>query len=141
MVVEVDSEGPSPSRKGGGGGGELESGNSDGQSHGGDGAPNLITGSDVTYAGGGGGGEPTGSSVGGDGGANQGQAGAANTGGGGGGNVWWRRNAGGSGIVVVRFPGSTCASVAPGTNTLSSCVGPANDKVARFTVSGTLTIS
>jgi hypothetical protein len=43
--------------------------------------------------------------------------------------------------VVVRFPGSTCASVAPGTNTLSACVGPANDKVARFTVSGTLTIS
>ena len=44
-------------------------------------------------------------------------------------------------IAVVRFPGSTCASVAPGTNTLSSCVGPGNDKVARFTVSGTLTIS
>jgi len=42
---------------------------------------------------------------------------------------------------VVRFPGSTCAAVAPGTNSLSSCVGPANDKVARFTVSGTLTIS
>ena len=50
-------------------------------------------------------------------------------------------SAGGSGVVVVRFPGSTSASVAPGTNTLSSCVGPANDKVARFTVSGTLTIS
>ena len=28
-----------------------------------------------------------------------------------------------------------------GTNTLSACVGPANDKVAKFTVSGTLTIS
>jgi hypothetical protein len=43
--------------------------------------------------------------------------------------------------VVVRFPGSTCASVAPGTNTLSTCVGPGNDKVARFTVTGTLTIN
>ena len=49
--------------------------------------------------------------------------------------------AGGSGVVIVRFPGSTCASVAPGTNTLSSCVGSCNEKVARFTVSGTLTIS
>ena len=73
-----------------------------------------------------------------------GTAGTANTGGGGGGDVM-EHVAGiscssGSGVVVVRFPGSTCASVAPGTNTLSSCVGPANDKVARFTVSGTLTI-
>jgi hypothetical protein len=38
-------------------------------------------------------------------------------------------------------PGNTGVAVAPGTNTLSACVGPANDKVAKFTVSGTLTIS
>ena len=104
--------------------------------------PNLITGSDVSYAGGGGGGEPSGASNGGaGGGANQGQSGSANTGGGGGGNDGAGGNAGGSGVVIVRFPGSTCASVAPGTNSLTSCVGPGNDKVARFTVSGTLTIS
>jgi hypothetical protein len=32
-------------------------------------------------------------------------------------------------------------AVTPGTNGVTSCVGPANDKVAKFTVSGTLTIS
>ncbi len=63
------------------------------------------------------------------------------SGGGGGGDYDQPGGSGGSGVIVVRFPGSTCASVAPGTNTLSACVGPANDKVARFTVSGTLTIS
>jgi hypothetical protein len=38
-------------------------------------------------------------------------------------------------------PGGTGVTVAPGTNTLSTCVGPTNDKVAKFTVTGTLTIS
>ena len=49
--------------------------------------------------------------------------------------------AGGSGVVIVRVPGCTSISVAPGTNSIATCVGPANDKVATFTVSGTLTIS
>jgi hypothetical protein len=42
----------------------------------------------------------------------------------------------------VRVPGSTCASVAPGTNTISTLPAPDGGcKVASFTVSGTLTIS
>ena len=50
--------------------------------------------------------------------------------------------AGGSGIVVVRVPGSTGASVAPGTNSLATLPAPDGGcKVASFTVSGTLTIS
>jgi hypothetical protein len=49
---------------------------------------------------------------------------------------------GGSGLVVVRVPGSTGASVAPGTNSLATLPAPAGGcKVATFTVSGTLTIS
>ena len=111
----------------GGGGGATAAGS---RPAGGAGAPNLITGSDVTYATGGAGapGSPN-------------QAGTANEGDGGNAAPGAGGNAGGSGVVIVRFPGSTCASVAPGTNSLTSCVGPANDKVARFTVSGTLTIS
>ena len=67
-----------------------------------------------------------------------GTAGTANTGGGGGAGG----AAGGSGVVVVRFPGTTCAAVAPGTNSLSTLPAPAGGcKVARFTVTGTLTIS
>ena len=46
---------------------------------------------------------------------------------------------GGPGVVIVRLPGHP--SVSPGTNTVSACVGPANDKVARFTVTGVLTIA
>ena len=72
-------------------------------------------------------------------------AGTANTGGGGGGGSGSPRDnggAGGSGIVVVRFPGSTCAAVAPGTNSIATLPGPAGGcKVASFTVTGTLTIS
>ena len=49
---------------------------------------------------------------------------------------------GGSGVVVVRVPGTTTASVAPGTNSVATLPGPAGGcKVATFTVSGTLTIS
>ena len=48
---------------------------------------------------------------------------------------------GGSGIVVVRVPSNSTVAVAPGTNSVAACVGPANDKVATFTVSGTLTVS
>ena len=63
------------------------------------------------------------------------------TGGGGGNESLQVGAAGGSGVVVVRVPSATGVSVSPGTNTVSNCVGPTNDKVARFTVSGTLTIS
>jgi hypothetical protein len=66
-------------------------------------------------------------------------SGTVNTGsGGGGGNPG---GSGGSGIVVVRFPSAACIAAAPGTNTVTTCVGPANDKVATFTVSGTLTVN
>ena len=73
-------------------------------------------------------------------------AGSTNTGGGGGGgfhpgSLNGSGAAGGPGIVIARFPSAASVSVAPCTNTVTSCVGPANDKVARFTVSGTLTIS
>jgi len=62
-------------------------------------------------------------------------------GGAGGNNIAAGGGAGGSGIVLVRVPGSKTVAVTPGTNGVTSCVGPANDKVAKFTVSGTLTIS
>ena len=49
---------------------------------------------------------------------------------------------GGSGIVIVRAPGSTGFAVAPGTNTVTTLPAPAGGcKVANFTVPGTLTIS
>ena len=74
-----------------------------------------------------------------------GGSGTANTGGGGGGSNFpapgCSGGAGGSGIVIVRFPSAACIAAAPGTNTVTTCVGPANDKVATFTVSGTLTVS
>ena len=47
--------------------------------------------------------------------------------------------AGGSGIVVVRAPSARTLSVAPGTNSTSTA--PGGQKIATFTVSGTLTIS
>jgi len=81
-----------------------------------------------------------------------GVAGTANTGGGGGGGGTAPPGsgptgigaAGGSGVVVLRIsatdaPGSL--AVAPGTNTLTTLPAPAGGcKVARFTVSGTLTV-
>jgi hypothetical protein len=42
---------------------------------------------------------------------------------------------------VIRFPGCATVSVSPGTNSVANCVGPANDKVATFTVDGTLTVA
>ena len=121
--------GSAPAANGGGGGGATGAGGNCGPA--GAGAPNLITGSDLTYA------------LGGTGGA-CGAAGTTNRGNGGDG----RGNnnpagAGGSGIVVARFPGSTrCKSVAPGTNTIATLPAPEGGcKVATFTVSGTLTIS
>ena len=137
---------------GGGGGGATAAGGvpkSPGGGDGGTGATTNITGSSSSYAGGGGGGgrsSPGGSGGTGGGGpggsCSAGTAGTANTGGGGGGDGGpGTGGTGGSGIVVVRFPSSACISAAPGTNTVASCVGPTNAKVATFTVSGTLTVN
>ena len=75
-------------------------------------------------------------------------AGTVNTGGGGGGatgsDCGPDRNgaAGGSGIVIVRAPGSAGFAASPGTNTVTTLPAPAGGcKVATFTVSGDLTIS
>jgi hypothetical protein len=71
-----------------------------------------------------------------------GVAGTTNRGGGGGASFCGTTGAaGGSGVVLVRFPSTACISASPGTNSVTSCVGPANDKVATFTVSGTLTVN
>ena len=137
---------------------------------GGAGAPNLITGTPGSaYAGGGGSGTDRGVNglAGGAGGAGGGGAaatrnacslatpGTANTGGGGGGGTGGPTShgaptylapcgkskygsKGGSGIVVVRSPAGHPLSAAPGCNTVS-CVG--GDSVAKFIVSGTLTVN
>ena len=80
--------------------------------------------------------------------ATNGQPGTVNLGGGGGAGgsncgAGAGAGGGGSGTAVFRFPGPSGPriSVSPCTNTKASCVGPANDVVATFTVSGTLTIS
>ena len=49
------------------------------------------------------------------------------------------KRSGGSGIVIVRVPGSAGVSVSPGSNSVST-IGP-GDKVATFNTSGTLTLS
>jgi hypothetical protein len=48
---------------------------------------------------------------------------------------------GGSGIVVVRFPSAATLSVTPCTNSTGTVPGPSTDKIATFTVNGTLTVS
>lgn len=146
------SDGQNTTVAAGGGGGASENGGTDGIHHGGDGLTSGITGSCATRGGGGGGGSgnqgsgPGGSGGGGAGGnpgGGSGQSGSANTGGGGGsgGTNQGPGASGGSGIVVLRFPGCVSVCVTPGTNTVTSCVGPTNDKVATFTVSGCLTVS
>jgi hypothetical protein len=74
-----------------------------------------------------------------------GTAGTVNTGGGGGGGGVGPSSAGrkgGSGIVIVRAPGTANISASPGTNTVTTLPAPAGGcKVATFTVSGDLTIS
>jgi hypothetical protein len=75
-------------------------------------------------------------------------SGTVNTGGGGGGtggNVPVATpgqvgGSGGSGIVIIRAPGSANLGASPGTNTVTTLPAPAGGcKVATFTVSGTLT--
>tara|TARA_R110000851_G_scaffold159654_1_gene302923 strand:+ start:192 stop:1973 length:1782 start_codon:yes stop_codon:yes gene_type:complete len=124
-----------------------------GSFNGGAGAPNTILGPDTSYAGGGGGFSQLGASfvAGGAGGAGGGgtttangtdcggAAGTANTGGGAGGNYSCGGFAGGSGIVVVRGPSDRTFAVTPCTNTIST--HPGGDKIAKFTVSGVLTVT
>jgi len=112
---------------GGGGGGATGAGAGPGAA--GAGAPNDITGGAVCYASGGAG-------------AACGTAGSANTGiGGQGRGTNADGGAGGSGAIFLRFPGTAGLSVSPATNTITTCVGPANDKVATFTVTGTNTVT
>jgi hypothetical protein len=49
--------------------------------------------------------------------------------------------AGGPGIVILRFPSDATLSVSPGTNSTGTVPGPSTDKIATFTVNGTLTVS
>ena len=82
---------------------------------------------------------------GGGGGNSTGVAGTVNTGSGGGGGSATSPapstvgGSGGSGIVIVRAPSTTTFAVSPGTNSTST--HPGGDKLATFTVSGTLTVS
>ena len=125
--------------------------------NGGSGAATSITGSSQTHAGGGGGGgyqsAPGGSGGSGGGGngtnpqSGTGQAGGAGDGGGGGGAGYQPGGnapggAGGSGRVVIRIPAANAPgtlAVAPGTNSLTTD-SPTGDKIANFTVDGTLTL-
>jgi hypothetical protein len=100
---------------------------------------NTITGSPVTYSAGGGGGNEGDGAPGPSGGSNSGSGGK-----GGGyaspGGTAYNGGAGGSGVVVIRAPGSAIFSVGPATNTVTTLPAPAGGcKVATFTVSGTLT--
>ena len=126
---------------------------------GGAGAPNCIGSgtpfSRTVFAGGGAGGsDPPGSSPqpnnpgGADGGGGTGGSrpsdsstdGSTNSGGGAGGQgANHPGQAGGSGVVIVRGPSAVSFAVSPGTN--ATATHPGGDKIATFTVSGTLTIS
>jgi|DEB0MinimDraft_3_1074331.scaffolds.fasta_scaffold23739_2 hypothetical protein len=86
------------------------------------------------------GGAPGGGGVGGARGSDASTPGAANSGGGAGGQgANLSGESGGSGFVAVRVPGCFSLSVSPGTN--ATATHPSGDKIATFTVSGTLTIS
>jgi hypothetical protein len=152
------TRGDFPGYGGGGGGGATGQGGAGATpgpgGTGGAGVSNNICGSSVSYAGGGGGGASTSLSGGsggpgspcGTGGAGSGNStggnGAVNTGGGAGPGGYAPGQAGGtggSGIVIIRAPSLASLSVSPGTNTTSTT--PGGCKVAKFTVSGNLTIS
>lgn len=147
---EGNDGGDGASRMGGGGASAVGGSNPGGT--GGAGYAVDISGSSTTYAGGGGGGGyihsntpgPGGAGGGGNGGAVQGTTGGAGTnglggGGGGAGADNGTGGAGGSGIVIFRAPSARTFTVAPGTNTTSTA--PNGDKIATFTVSGTLTLA
>jgi hypothetical protein len=128
------------SQYGGGGGGASEAGNTDGDTHGGDGNANAISGTSIYYAGGGagGGGGATGGLGGGA--ASGANAGTVNTGGGGGGGTWTnnsnittqRGGAGGSGIVIIRYP-SSFAITNPGSGLTFTTATVGSDYVTTFT--------
>jgi len=154
---------------GGGGGGASASGTPNPSAtvggNGGNGSPSTITGSDATRAGGGGGGVGTGlqgpqPSTGGTGGSGGGGNGGivspteyagtpatVNTGSGGGGSGYFETplgeitpglsGNGGSGVIIIRGPADAKFTVSPGTNTVTTA--PGGEKIATFTVSGTLT--
>ena len=137
-------------QSGGGGAGGSGGTSTPGGGAGGVGRDSSVSGSSVEYAGGGGGGgyipNPAGGPAqdGGGPGANRSGSGSNGTngkgGGGGGMGVCGSppNGAGGSGVVVVRAPSAATFTVSPGTNTTSTA--PNGDKVATFTVSGTLTV-
>jgi hypothetical protein len=119
--------------------------------------PNTILGPDTTYAGGGGGGgtNPGGTnSAGGPGGGGIGvtcsngspispspnQNATANTGSGGGGGGNNAAGSGGSGVVVVRGPSAVAFAGSP-CCVFTGSTHPGGDKIAKFTASGTLTVS
>ena len=69
--------------------------------------------------------------------------GTTNSGGGGGGGggtgTPYNGGNGGSGMVIIRAPSAVTMSVSPGTN--ATAAHPGGDKIATFTVSGTLTVT
>jgi hypothetical protein len=138
-------------RGGGGGGGAGEAGNTDGQSYGGDGTSNSITGSAVFYAGGGGGStrvdgtqRPGGDGGGGAGGTDTPHTDAsdatANTGGGGGGGSGsgpdQTGGAGGSGVVILKMPTTNYTGTTTGSPTVST---DGTDTILTYTGNGSYT--
>ena len=69
-----------------------------------------------------------------------GQNGTANTGGGGGASNNNTGGNGGSGIVVVRGPSAVVFAGSPGC-AFTGSTHPGGDKIAKFTASGTLTVT
>ena len=144
-----------------GGAGTSSSGTGGGGGAGGVGLTGMsISGSPLSYAGGGGGGAYNPGSAGGaspcgtggaaipgtgPGNAGPSNNGTTNRGGGGGGNGESastsapKVGSGGSGIVILRYPDSISATIAPGTNTIACA--PGSTKIATFTVTGTLCVA
>lgn len=113
----------------GGGGGASESTPATSVYAGGDGHQSSISGTAIYYSGGGGGTPPAPDT-------SHGLGSGPNRGGGGqGGSA-----NGNEGIIIIRAPGDANLTVAPGTNTLTTD-GPTGDKIATFTVSGTLVVA
>jgi hypothetical protein len=130
----------------GGGGGANQvgaAGASNTGGKGGDGAPSLITGANVIYAGGGGGGStPSAGGLGGaGGGGNRNVSGNVNTGGGGGGGSGpaapWVGGTGGSGVVIISYPDIYPAATSNSGATYSLVN---NSRIYSFITSGTITI-
>jgi hypothetical protein len=133
-------------RGGGGGGASAIGDNGISNGNGGNGLPNSITGSAVTYAGGGGAGIGTTAAIsvgsGGTGGGGNGSynttatSGTPNTGGGGGGGGYDGGNkqggAGGSGITILRYPNNYTITI-PGTLTATTDTSISGVKITKFT--------